>query len=328
MKQIKNFLLSFDGRLDRKSFAVLVLPCLLFLVFIGLVAIMALARILPSFYSFDWVLVLSFLPLFLFGACLFLLFLALDYIPLWLEECGVGEVSLNGWELIDIFGLILLPASVISYLLCLLIIKRLNDLNRSRKWVLLIFVPFVNWIFLAYLLRPSKKDKMKQNKIIKFLGSFDGRLDRKSFAFLFLPCFLILILFVSLSMWFSEPNPLLLNFFDFFFVLAFLPLLALTLLWASLFSLIPLSNNIPLVFTVGIFKGLNWGGAYFEWARRFILILIWSIFLLSYPFCLLTAKRLNDLNRSRKWILLIFVPFVNWLFLAYLLLKDSKKNKI
>ena len=156
--KIKKFLLSFDEGLDRKNFAFLFLPCLLFLFFIGLVAIMALEVIPSSFHFLDWILVLAFLPLILLGACLFLIVYALIYTPVFFEEWdSVGSVL--KWLGIYIFGIILLPTAIISYLFCLLTIKRLNDLKLNRKWILLSLVPFVNWLFLGYLLlKDSKKD--------------------------------------------------------------------------------------------------------------------------------------------------------------------------
>ena len=160
MKQIKNFLLSFDGRLDRKSFAVLVLPCLLFLVLISLLAIATASAM--WLYFFDGILFLTLSPLIVLGISLFLMVYARIYTPVFLEEGG--GVSVFNWPGIYISGIVLLLATVISYLFYLLTVKRLNDLNRSRKWILLSLVPFVNWLFLAYLLlfKPSDAKKLKE----------------------------------------------------------------------------------------------------------------------------------------------------------------------
>ena len=157
------------------------------------------------------------------------------------------------------------------------------------------------------------------NKIKSFLEDFDGCLDRRRFALVVLPCFLLLTSLGALSLGFMEASSHLFRSFDWLMVLAFLPLILLVVC-AFMMIYIP-GMMLTLIEGSDWWFSLKWGGA-------FILGLILPIGLLSYLFALSMIKRLNDLKLSRDWILLSLVPFVNFLFLVYLLLKDSKKNKI
>ena len=156
------------------------------------------------------------------------------------------------------------------------------------------------------------------NKIKNFL-SFDGRLNRKSFSLIVLPCLLILGLLSIILMMFLEADPRGQNFITWVLILAFLPLI-------SLFSCLFMS----FYFVQSMDRMVEAEGwlFYLTWSLPFILGLLLPIGLLSYLFFLIIIKRLNDLRMNRHWVFLILVPFLNYFFLVFLLLKDSAKAAI
>jgi uncharacterized membrane protein YhaH (DUF805 family) len=57
-------------------------------------------------------------------------------------------------------------------------------------------------------------------------------------------------------------------------------------------------------------------------------MVISSIFSLAVliPTIALMVRRLNDIDKSPLWLLIIFVPFIGWIWLIVLLATDSKTN--